>query len=94
MLIEGGFAWVPALRWRLDKHWERFKSEVPHLKRAPSEYVREHFRFTTQPIDEPENPRDMRDVIDWVGGRAVDVLDRLSALGLRRPALRAQSRLA
>jgi predicted TIM-barrel fold metal-dependent hydrolase len=29
--------------------------------------VREHIRFTTQPIDEPENPRDMRPIIDWVG---------------------------
>ena len=67
VLIEGGFTWEPALRWRLDKHWKRFKSEVPHLKRAPSEYVVEHFRFTTQPIDEPENPRDMRHVVDWVG---------------------------
>ena len=67
LLIEGGFAWEPALNWRLDKHWKRFKEEVPHLKRAPSEYVREHIRFTTQPIDEPENPRDMRPIIDWVG---------------------------
>jgi predicted TIM-barrel fold metal-dependent hydrolase len=67
VLIEGGFAWEPALSWRLDKHWKRFKSEVPHLKRAPSEYVREHFRFTTQPIEEPENPRDLKHIIDWVG---------------------------
>ena len=42
VLIEGGFAWVPALRWRMDKHWERMRAEVPHLKRPPSEYVREH----------------------------------------------------
>jgi predicted TIM-barrel fold metal-dependent hydrolase len=67
VLIEGGFTWEPALRWRLDKHWKRFKSEVPHLKRAPSEYVIEHFRFTTQPIDEPEDPRDMRHIVDWIG---------------------------
>jgi predicted TIM-barrel fold metal-dependent hydrolase len=67
VLIEGGFAWEPALNWRLDKHWKRFKDEVPHLKRAPSEYVREHIRFTTQPIEEPENPRDIRPIIDWVG---------------------------
>ena len=30
--------------------------EIPELDRRPSEYVREHFWFTTQPIDEPENP--------------------------------------
>jgi uncharacterized protein len=66
-LIEGGFAWVPALCWRLDKHWKRLKDEVPHLKRPPSEYIREHFWFTTQPIDEPDRPQDLFDVMGWVG---------------------------
>ena len=56
VMIEGGFAWVPALCWRMDKHWERMRAETPHLKRPPSEYVREHFWFTTQPIEEPESP--------------------------------------
>ena len=61
------FAWVPALTWRLDKQWKRLKDEVPHLKRLPSEYIREHFWFTTQPIDEPDRPQDLFDVMGWVG---------------------------
>ena len=32
VMIEGGFAWLPALSWRLDKLFERMRSEVPHLK--------------------------------------------------------------
>jgi hypothetical protein len=40
---------------------------VPHLKRKPSEYVREHFWFTTQPIDEPDEARHLRSLIEWVG---------------------------
>ena len=67
MLIEGGFAWVPALCWRMDKHWERMRKETPHVKRPPSEYVREHFWFTTQPIEEPENPADLAEIMEWVG---------------------------
>ena len=66
-LIEGGFAWVPALKWRLDKQWKRLRDEVPHLKRPPSEYVRDHFWFTTQPIEEPDSPEDLYDVMRWIG---------------------------
>ncbi len=66
-LIESGFTWVPAMTWRMDKQWERMRKEVPHLKRPPSEYVREHFWFATQPIEEPENPQHLSEVIDWIG---------------------------
>jgi predicted TIM-barrel fold metal-dependent hydrolase len=67
VLIEGGFSWAPALGWRMDKHWERLRAEVPHVKRPPSEYLRENFWFTTQPIEEPQNPEHLADIIDWVG---------------------------
>jgi predicted TIM-barrel fold metal-dependent hydrolase len=71
VLVEGGFAWVPPLCWRLDKHWKRLKAEVPDLKRAPSEYVREHFWVTTQPIEEPERPQDMLSTLEWLGPERV-----------------------
>ena len=67
VLIEGGFSWAPALGWRMDKHWERMRSEIPHVKRPPSEYLREHFWFTTQPIEEPQNPEHLADIIGWLG---------------------------
>jgi predicted TIM-barrel fold metal-dependent hydrolase len=67
VMIEGGFAWVPALSWRMDKHWERMRAETPHLRRPPSEYVRERVWFTTQPIEEPENPEHLSDIMEWLG---------------------------
>lgn len=67
VFIEGGFGWVPATTWRMDQHFERFRDEVPHLKRKPSEYVRQNFWFTTQPIEEPEQAKHLRSVIDWIG---------------------------
>jgi len=65
--IEGGFAWVPSLGWRLDKHWQRMRSEVPHVTLPPTEYMRQNFWYTTQPIEEPETPKHLQDTIRWIG---------------------------
>lgn len=67
VLVEGGIAWAPALKWRLDKHWRAFRNETPQVKRPPSEYVREHFWFTTQPLDEPPRDSDLANVFEDIG---------------------------
>jgi hypothetical protein len=67
VLVECGFAWAPSLGWRLDKLWQRMRSEVPHVKRPPSEYIRDRFWYTTQPIEETEEPGHLREIIDWIG---------------------------
>ncbi len=51
--VEGGIAWLPALMNRMDRNWEGLRSEVPWVKKPPSEYVAEQAFFTTQPIEEP-----------------------------------------
>ncbi len=67
VLVEGGFAWLPALCWRLDNTWKALKAEVPFLRRKPSEYVRQNIWVTTQPIEEPERPADMLSCLEWIG---------------------------
>jgi predicted TIM-barrel fold metal-dependent hydrolase len=67
VLIEAGFAWLPSLAWRLDRNWSRLRSETPHLKRLPSEYIRDHIWLTTQPMEEPDPSAHLRDSIGWIG---------------------------
>jgi hypothetical protein len=67
VLIEGGMAWAAALGWRLDAQWKKLKQELPHLKRAPSEYIRTNVWFTTQPIEEPEPRTQLAETFDWIG---------------------------
>ena len=65
--IEAGFGWVPSLAWRLDKHFEKLRSEVLHLKRKPSEYIRDHIWWTTQPMEDPERRDHLFQLIEWIG---------------------------
>ncbi|MHB0773034.1 amidohydrolase family protein [Bradyrhizobium sp. 1.29L] len=67
VLVEGGFAWINAWCWRADRQWARMRDEVPHVKMPPSEYVKRAIYLTTQPMDEPERAKDLRDVISWFG---------------------------
>jgi uncharacterized protein len=55
VLIEGGWTWMPAWMWRLDKEWKGLRRNIPWVKRPPSDYIREHIRMTLQPMDAPEN---------------------------------------
>jgi predicted TIM-barrel fold metal-dependent hydrolase len=67
VLIEGGFAWLPPLVWRLDRLWERFKEEMPQVPRPPSAYIRKHMWVTTQPMEEPPDPRHFDQLLDQLG---------------------------
>lgn len=64
VLAEGGFAWVPPLMWRMDNSVRQLRDEVPHLRRDPSDYIRDHIWFTTQPIEEPEKPEYFTQVLN------------------------------
>ena len=53
VLMESGFAWLPTLLWRTNRSWRGVRTEVPWIDRAPAEIVRDHVRFTLQPLDVP-----------------------------------------
>jgi uncharacterized protein len=52
--VENGFGWIPSLMRRLDNAWTLLRSEVPQVKRPPSQYVREHvwLMFTSQLLEQ------------------------------------------
>ncbi len=56
VLVEGGSAWLPSLMWRMDNSWKGLRDEVPWLKKRPSEYVKEHVRITSQPLESTDHP--------------------------------------
>jgi predicted TIM-barrel fold metal-dependent hydrolase len=82
--LESGWTWLPSHLWRFDKEWKNLRRLVPWVKRAPSEYVREHVKLTIQPLDAPAgNPRQLLEVYEQLGSD--DML--LYASGYPRPQL-------
>jgi hypothetical protein len=68
VLSECGFAWLAPLLWRFDKDWKGVWREVPWVKHRPSEYVREHFLFTTAPTHLPADPGALDQLLEMMGG--------------------------
>ncbi|PYI53978.1 amidohydrolase family protein [Paenibacillus flagellatus] len=66
VLVEGGIAWLPHIMWRLDKNYKALRSQVPWLKKPPSQYIREHCYVSTQPIEEPDNPQHLIDLFNMI----------------------------
>jgi predicted TIM-barrel fold metal-dependent hydrolase len=67
VLLESGFTWLPAHMWRFDKEWRNLRRLVPWVKRAPSAYIREHVRLAIQPLDAPDDTRQLLQVVDQLG---------------------------
>jgi predicted TIM-barrel fold metal-dependent hydrolase len=62
-ISESGWTWLPAFLWRLDSGWKMSQIEVPWMREKPSTLVRRHFRFTTQPVDEPRTPEELDQIL-------------------------------
>jgi predicted TIM-barrel fold metal-dependent hydrolase len=67
VFAEYGFLWVSSLLYRMDRTWRGLRHEVPWVRKSPTEYLHERFMFTTQPCDEPDNPRDLETLISLLG---------------------------
>jgi predicted TIM-barrel fold metal-dependent hydrolase len=66
-MIESGWTWLPSLLWRLDLNYRSLRREVPWVKRMPSDWVRENVGFASQPMEYPDDPRDLYRMFQMVG---------------------------
>jgi predicted TIM-barrel fold metal-dependent hydrolase len=66
VFVEGAFSWALPTIWRMDKIWEERKADLPLVRKRPSDYVREHIRFTTQPLEDPEQPGEYVKYLEWM----------------------------
>src|SRR5580658_7397062 len=67
--VESGLAWVPFLMQRLDDQYMMRPSEAPQLRRLPSEYMRENFWYTTQPM-ETTNRKALEVTLDMINAQS------------------------
>lgn len=70
---EAGIGYIPYMMWRLDDHYLERAYEVPYLDKLPSDYIRDQFYFSTQPVGLTENPGERRtasyiaNVVEMIG---------------------------
>jgi len=65
--LECGIGWLPAFLWQIDADWKALRYQTPWVKRLPSEYIRDHVRFNSQPLIEPPTPDVMERILTWIG---------------------------
>ena len=66
LFIEHDFFWVPGLMWHMDGDWKGLRDYTPWVKRLPSDYLRAHIRFGSQPMPNTPTPADLRTLLDWL----------------------------
>lgn len=65
VFIEHAFNWILPLMWRMDAVYAA-RGPENGLKRKPSEYVKDHLWFTTQPLDYPEDKLELTNALEWM----------------------------
>jgi predicted TIM-barrel fold metal-dependent hydrolase len=73
ILTEFGFTWLPNLVWRLDGQYAMLSRESPWVKQLPSDYIHEHIRLGSQPVEDLGRAGTIGAIVETVEG-AEDIL--------------------
>ncbi len=65
LFIEVDMWWLPGLMWHFDADWKALRDYTPWVKRLPSEYIRDHIRVGTQPMEQPPARQDLAKLFEW-----------------------------
>lgn len=68
IIKEYGVGWLPSLMWRLDSAVDLLRLDSPWVRRLPSEYIREHIRLSTQPLDPGASSDQLTALLETVDG--------------------------
>ena len=68
VFTEAGIAWAPYMMWRVDKDYHGDRRELPLLTQRPSGDIRERVWVARQPVEEPDDPKDLVATIEQIGG--------------------------
>ncbi|HEV2126068.1 MAG TPA: amidohydrolase family protein [Chloroflexota bacterium] len=69
VFVECGVGWFAHVMWRLDKNYKALRNEVPWLTMLPSDYMKEHIRLTTQPIEEPPTDEQFLQMLEMMDAK-------------------------
>jgi predicted TIM-barrel fold metal-dependent hydrolase len=69
-ILEGGFTWLPAWGWRLNKEWKALRREIPWVNRLPLDIIRDHMRFSVAPTD-AGSPEALAQIVRWLGAEEI-----------------------
>lgn len=66
LFIEHDTFWVPGLMWHMDADWKAVRDYTPWVKKLPSEYILQHIRFGSQPMEQPPTHADLKKFLEWL----------------------------
>lgn len=68
VMQEAGVGWIPYTMYRMDNEYGKRRSEVPLLEKKPSEYIKDQWYFTSQPMAEPRETKHLAWMIEMFDG--------------------------
>jgi predicted TIM-barrel fold metal-dependent hydrolase len=65
VFVEHAFTWILPLMWRMDAIYAKRKQWMD-ITQKPSDIIKEHIKFTTQPLDYPEDKTELSRAFEWM----------------------------